>query len=53
MFFFSWRGVVSALVLFTLYGYVLVTGTHDAVAPWIDRTMIIVIAYLLIRSWFG
>ena len=53
MFLFSWRGVVGTLVLFTIYAYLLVKGGHDAVTPWIDGTMIVLIAYLFIRTWFG
>jgi hypothetical protein len=53
MFLLSWRGVVLALVLFSIYAYLLVKGGQDAVTPWIDGTMIVVIAYLFVRSWFG
>jgi hypothetical protein len=52
MFLLSWRGVVLALVLFSIYAYLLVKGGQDAVTPWIDGT-IVVIAYLFVRSWFG
>ena len=53
MFLLSWRGVVLALVLFTIYGYVLLKGGHDAVTPWIDGGMVVLIGYLFVRSWFG
>jgi hypothetical protein len=51
MFLFSWRGVVAALVLIALFGYLSITGRYSAAQPWIDGALAICVVALLIRSW--
>ena len=53
MFLRSWRGVVLAVTLFALFGYLMITNRYEAAEPWVDATLFVVIAYLFMRSWLG
>jgi len=52
MFLWSYRGVVIALVLITLFSYLTISG-HDAVVePWINGALFALMAFLFVRIWF-
>jgi hypothetical protein len=51
MFLFSYRGAVFAPLIIALFSYLLVTNRYAAAQPWIDGTMIALIAVLFIRIW--
>ncbi len=53
MFLFSYRGVVLVLVLFTFYSYLTISGHYSAVEPWINGVMLVFMALLFVRTWFG
>ncbi len=51
MFIFSYRGVITVLLLCALLFYLLASG-HDAAAkPWFDGALIGLIAFIFIRIW--
>jgi len=51
MFVRSYFGVVVALVLCTLFTYLLVSGHYAAATPWIDGVLVALAAFLFIRIW--
>ena len=50
MFFWSYRGVVIALVLITLFSYLAISG-HYAAKPWIDGALFVLMAFLFVQIW--
>jgi hypothetical protein len=51
MFLWSYRGVVYVLLLFALYSYLIVSGNYSAAEPWINGTLLALIAFLFVRIW--
>ena len=51
MFVWSYRGVVIALLLCTLFSYLTIKGRYGDAKPWIDGALFALMAFIFIRVW--
>jgi hypothetical protein len=51
MFIFSYRGVITVLLVCALLLSLLASGQAAAAKPWIDGALIALIAFVFIRIW--